>query len=82
MKSLLSPHLFTTQGESVSFLEASERVLFLGEVLVGYIEKDSGSTVCNPPDKEARIISREVAESLVTVAFGGGKPQPWDWDGT
>ena len=70
----------TPQGESISFLEASERVLYQGEVLIGYIERGGhGGTVCNPSDKEAKVISRELA--FITVAFGGGKPRPWDWDG-
>lgn len=50
-------------------------------MLIGYIERGSGKTVCNPHDKDARINSRELVTSFVTVALEGGVPRLWDWDG-
>ncbi len=70
------------QDEAISFFEASERLLMLGEVLLGWVEFHTGATVCNPPDKAARILDRARVDVFVTVAWGGGAAQPGDWEGS
>ncbi len=69
--------------EVVSFLEASQRTLMLGEVLIGYVDREGDKrTVLNPLDKAAASLSCCVVDVLLTIAWGGGKQASEDWLGS
>ena len=73
------PSPILQQGESLCFFEASERLLMTGEVLIGWVDRASGNTICNPPLKTVCVLSRDTVDVFVTVAWGGGEAQPGDW---
>ncbi len=67
------------QDELICFYEAAERFLMMGEVLLGWVVKESGETICNPHNKAACVLSRSEVDMFLTVAWGGGEAQPGDW---
>ena len=56
------------QSETVSFYEASLRIGGVDEVLLGYVEKESRTTVLNPKDKIAEVLSCARVHVFLTIA--------------
>ena len=56
-------------------------MLLMGEVLIGWVDRRSGETICNPHNKTQCILSRESVDVFICVAWGGGEAQPGDWVG-
>ena len=56
------------KSETVSFYEASLRIGCVDEVLLGYVEKDSRTTVLNPKDKTAEVLSCARVHVFLTLA--------------
>ena len=60
--------------------DIDERTLALGEVLIGFVEREAPRrTVLNPRDKAARVVSCAAVHVLLTIAWGGGRGRPEDW---
>ena len=54
-------------------------MLLMGEVLIGWVERHTGETICNPHNKHEHRLSRSTVDVFICVAWGGGEPQPGDW---
>ncbi|GAX81504.1 hypothetical protein CEUSTIGMA_g8932.t1 [Chlamydomonas eustigma] len=65
------PGTVVGEVETISFFEASQRILLMGEVLIGYVEKESRRTVLNPHDKETPTLSCYLTDVFLTIAWGG-----------